>query len=376
MARVLQGRVLHLRNLGGVVFLVIRCGTESHRLVCSKDNVAAEEFRQVRKLKRGDFTKVVCEKPGRDLRIVQVCLSIPASKAAFALPDDQLDLVLAYSRLLQSIRRILGSDGFVEVRLPSIHFGVHKQAHFSLDFFGLPARLSTSNALHLNVLAIHLCKVFCLQPCFRAEPSRTHKHLAEFDILEAAHMNTTMEAAMVLVERLVKQLAVEVRQMTDVCTVAQIDVSIPFRRISYDEVAAKHGVHGCGLGQHERRIAEDGPIFITDFPAHLASWSAKPSRPGYAQSFNLLLPGVGEVVEGNEKETSVELLNRKFQNLDMVKQLGWYTKHFVHPGCRLAGFGLGVDRLAMWLFGVKNIRRLHPFFRDQRFSEIHDESGD
>lgn len=368
MARVLNGRIIHLRNLGGIIFLVLRCGTDSHRLVCSKDCVSAEDFQQVCRLKRGDFTRVVCEEQVHDLRIVKFELSIPASKEACALPDDQIDLVLAYSQLLQSIRRILDADGFVELRLPSIHFGAHKHAHFPLDFFGQPARLSTSNALYLNVMAVHLCKVFCLQRCFRAEPSRTYKHLAEFDMLEVACLDTTTEAMMEFVEDMLKQLVVQ--QRPDACASVQIDVSIPFRRVSYDEIAAKHGIHGRGLGQHERRIAEGGPIFITDYPAHLASWSAKLSRPGYAHSFNLLLPGVGEVAEGNEKETSVDRLNRKFENSDMVKQLGWYTKHFVHPGCRLAGFGLGVDRLAMWLFGVRNIRRLHPFFRDQRFSEI------
>lgn len=365
-----SGHVEYLRDHGGIVFVGLRWGSHKSRLVCCKDHLSSAEFRMIKKIRRGDFVSVWAEQDCEDWKVRQVLRVNPRLKHAVSLPDWQLTLVASYAWLLDSIRSFLRERGFIEVRLPTIHFGTHKRPAFLLDFFGYPARLSTSNALYLNVLALNLGKVFTVQPAFRAEPSRTSKHLAEFDLLETACLGATLEDMMDLLEGLVVFLAKDVQQRGFRPSCFSGALTTPFPRVSYQSVASRYGIIGKGLGRYERVIAKDSPIFVTEMAAHLASWSARAKGRGYALSFNFLLPTVGETAEGNEKETNVQLLERKVRQLNLERQLGWYVRHFIHSECSLAGFGLGVERLAMWLFGVDNIRKLRPFFRDCRFPEI------
>lgn len=367
---VVEGSLISVCNSGGVILLVVRCGNKCFPIACKKDDISREDFYFVEQLGQGDYIKTICEEQADGLILTKVVRTIRLSQTASALPESQQNLLIAYSWLLRSIRHFLDSEGFVEVRPPSIHFGIDRHASIPLDFFGLPARLTSSNALYLNIFALHLCRVFSLQPCFRAESFWSNKHLAEFDLLEIAWLEVDLETIMDLLERMLKQLGSAACERKECAARIREDISRPFRRLTYDEIAEKYGIQGKELGRYERQISEDGPVFVVDFPIQLASWSAEPSRDGYAKSFNLLMPQVGEVAEGSAKETRIDLLNAKFANLGMGKQLGWYSRHFLYPGCRLAGFGLGVNRLAMWLFGVTNIRRLNPFFRDWRFSEI------
>ncbi len=372
MAFCVRGRVMGLRKLGGIAFLVVRAGLNEIQVVWRKDHSCAEVSDKVRRLRLGDFVTLLCENRGEDVLLLRFVNQSKMRQAVSPLINGrQVRLLIAYSELLHSLRAALLARGYVEVRLPSIHFGYHKKPCFMLDFFGKPARLTTSNALFLNVLASYLGKVYSLQRVFRAEPSRTSRHLAEFDLLEVATLGDNLENAMRLAEEIIRDTVSRLHNQPLLDPDVRRAVQLPFRHISYDEVAAAFGITANkGLGCFERGLAQLEPVFVENFPPQVASWSAKQVPGGRARSFNLLVPRVGEIAEGNEKNMCLDALKKKFSDLGLDYQLGWYTAHLPYRDCQLSGFGLGVDRLAMWVFGLKNIRELHPFFRDKRFSEI------
>ena len=129
-------------------------------------------------------------------------------------------------------------------------------------------------------------------------------------------------------------------------------------------------MNGKGLGKHERTIAANGPVFVTNFPRSIASWTARPVDENHARSFNLLLPGVGETAEGAERQTRQDWMAQKIKLAGVEEQLRWYPAMMPYTDFQLTSMGLGVERLAMWLFGCSNIRDLKPIYRDTGFSEI------
>ena len=367
---IVKGRVTKLRDLGGIIFVDLKYGRHQCSLVGRRDILPEPDFLKVRSLRAGDFLECLCRVEQEHVLASEV-LNIAESTQKSFFPAAQLSVLEAYGELLQYLRAQLKEDGYLEVRLPSIHYGHTKAESFGVDFFGHSARLTTSNALHLSAVASHLGMVFSLQRFFRAEPSKTSKHLAEFDMLEVAALGQEREEAMDYIERLIKgaidsSIGVGIKESRG--ELAE-DVSSPFRRIPYQALDAEYNLRGKGLGRREREIAKEGPVFVTDLPRKVASWSARPVDRNYSRSFNLLLPRVGEVAEGSERATRTAL-SRKFSYLGLEDSLGWYRHAFAYPDCRMSGFGLGVERLAMWLFGLSNIRQLTPFHRDQHFSEI------
>jgi len=365
MTDLICGRIHKIRNLGGIIFVDLFMGYEKQTIVCRKDLLPREDFFSIKKLRKGDFIQLYCNSNSEAVGLDKY---IHSNNNSF-ISDNQSLLVIKYSNLLKKIRKWLNNHSFIEVRLPSIHFGKTSDHVFNVDFFGLNSRLSSSGSLYLNVFASHLVKVFSLQKCFRAEPSKTSRHLAEYDLLEVAMLGCNMNEIMKILENMIYDIWTEIKDENTIKE-HKSDISLPFPRVNYKNIAVRYGISGMGLGKYERTISKDGPIFITDFPIKIASWSAKPIDESYSRSFNLLLPQVGEVAGGNQKQTNVDLLKRKFEILGLMSQLGWYCKGLNCSGIDLSGFGLGVERLAMWLFGLKNIRNLNPFYRDQSFSEI------
>jgi asparaginyl-tRNA synthetase len=285
----------------------------------------------------------------------------------------KLEIVRAYAFLLDALREYFIADGYTEVRLPSIHAGKKDGDFFELDYFGHTARLSSSNALFLDIYAVQLQKAFSIQKCFRAEKSHTNRHLAEFDMLEAARLNCCLEDAMAEVENVLK-FVLDKFARSPFAGISPLDF-VGFKKkkivvIPYKEIERQFNLEGKGLGKHEREIAGNEPVFVIHFPRKIASWTAKPIDDKYTRSFNLLLPQVGEVVEGTERQTHREEFQNIIKAAGAETQLGWYLNMLPYSDFLLSGFGLGVERLAMWLFGLENIREIHPIYRDTGFSEL------
>ena len=367
------GRVVSLRKLGGVLFLALVTGAGRRDLVCEREVVGSEGFSVARRLRRGDFCRIAIFARGKDICVERVICCQSASVAQ-EWDDRRLSLLQAYSFVLSKIREHLARAGYIEVRLPCVHFGHTKKDCFPLEFFGKPARLSSSNALFSNAYAMQLVRVYSIQRCFRAEKSRTRKHLAEFDMLEVTTLGSTLEEEMQRVEDLVLELIGIIGESEFAALLlpeAAAAAKIPFRRQSYASIEAIYNLAGKGLGRHDVEIAGTAPVFVTHFPEAIGSWTAERLGNGCSASFNLLLPNAGEVAEGAQRLNDKRSLMAKFRALGLEEQLGWYAQAISYAGCRSTGFGLGVERLAMWLFGVRNIRALQPIFRDTRFSEVY-----
>lgn len=367
----ISGRILRRRDVGSIVFVDLLTAEAVEKLVARKDLVETAEFEKIKELKRDDFCEVETEAVGEDRVLKRVIRHIPKRNRYFW-SEDQVEVVRAYASILKSLRDFLAENRYTEVQAPTIHPGNVKNEAFSFDFFGKPARLTSSNALFLDIYALQMQRVFCLQKCFRAEKSHTARHLAEFTMLEAAAMNRTLEDTVGLVERMVKFVLSRLQGSpgAHLCP-----LNIPslmdgeFEVVEYKSLEERYDLRGKGLGKHEKDIASKKPLFVLHFPHRIASWSARPVDDRYSASFNLLLPEVGEVAEGAKRQTNMEWMIKKIKNSGMEAQLGWYPEMMPYTDFNLAGFGLGVERLAMWLLGRRNIRELLPIYRDTDFSE-------
>jgi len=370
---VIQGRVSKVRNLGGIIFIEILSANMELSLVCEKDSIESEEFLKINQIRNNDYCDfIVTSLDNGERRILKVLNHIKKQNDSLW-TNEQIDILRAYAYLLHLLRQYTFDNGFTEVRLPSIHYGQQKKDVFALDFFDQPARLTSSNSLFLNIYTAQLCKTFSLQKCFRAEPSNTNRHLAEFDLFEIAMINYDLSNCISELENIIKFIVSEF-STSDFRSLVQIDTDLilqsKFPIIEYHQLDEKYNLVNKGLGKYDREIASLLPTFVINFPQGIASWMAKPLNDKYALSFNLLVPIVGELAEGNEKQTNRELLLKKFELANVEAQLGWYTNMMPYSDYTLSGFGLGVERLLMWIMGLKNIRQINPVYRDTQFSEI------
>lgn len=368
----IQGRILKVRKHGGIIFIQIITANVELSLVCEQTSTTREVFSQVKQFKKGDYCCLTVSCSESQLEILHVNSYIKKDQDSLW-DNKQVEVLKAYSYLLNLLRQYSMNSGYTEVRLPTIHYGQEKDESFALDFFNQPARLTSSNALFLNVYAAQLLKVFSLQKCFRAEPSHTNRHLAEFDLFEVAFFNYDLYSCMTELEELIKFIVDEFRK-SPFQHLIQIDADLivhsSFPIIQYQELQDKYNLCQKGLGKYDREITASLPTFVINFPRGISSWIAKPIDDQYSFSFNLLVPKVGEIVEGNEKQTNRELLLRKFKLAKVESQLGWYNLMMPYSDFVLTGYGLGIERLLMWLLGLNNIRQINPVYRDNRFSEI------
>lgn len=369
---ILSGRVLKIRNLGGIIFIKLLSDNMKLNVTCRQDLMEAEQFSKIKQLNLNSYCSFEITDLNGDIIVSKLLLETKVIKKS-NLEEYRSDILRSYSYLLYVLRGYFLDNRYVEVRLPSIHYGKHKKEAFELEFFQHPARLTTSNALYLNVYAAQMSKVFTLQKCFRAERSHTNRHLAEFDLLEVAQMGQDLTQCMGELEKLIKYIVgaflnSEFKSMIKLNSDILLKEGFPV--ISYSELEEKYCIDNKGLGQYERLVAEELPTFVIYYPRGISSWMSMPLDNKYTLSFNLLLPGVGEVVEGNQKQTDLSLLRQKFKVAEVEYQLSWYIEMMPYSNFQLSGFGLGVERLFMWLFGLKNIRDIHPIYRDTRFSEL------
>ncbi|UCH96805.1 MAG: hypothetical protein JSV88_08120 [Candidatus Aminicenantes bacterium] len=369
---IIEGKILHKRDLGGVIFFEIDTAPQKISAIARKDAVEPAVYETIKSLHIDDYCHLEASEDGEDLLIQNVQTHIKKQRDS-SWNFHQIEIIRSYSYLLYLLREMLRMRKYSEVRLPSIHYGKSTGDIFQVDFFGKSARLSSSNTLFLDIYALQLQKVFSLQKCFRAEKSHTSRHLAEFDMLEVARVNFTLEDAMEELKRLI-DVVLRIFLKSDYAPLRVLDYESirkkGFAKVEYEEIAKKYNLEGQGLGEYEREIARDGPVFVTHFPCKIASWSAQPLDEKYYRSFNLLLPGVGEVAEGTQRQTNAKEFLRILEAAGMEDQLGWYPEMLPYADFSLSSFGLGVDRLAMWIMDLKNIREIHPIYRDTNFSEL------
>lgn len=270
---------------------------------------------------------------------------------------------------------------------------------FSKDFFGKPAHLTVSGQLNVETYAFAFRNVYTFGPTFRAENSNTVKHAAEFWMIEPEICFADLKDDMDLAENMLKYV---INYVLENCSEEMeffnnfIDktllerlhnlVNSEFGRISYtDAVKELEKVNdkfeykvswGTDLQtEHERYLSEQifkKPVFVTDYPAEIKAFYMKLNPDGKTvAAADLLAPGIGEIIGGSQREDSLEILQNKIKDLNMDEQdYWWYLDLRKYGSVPHSGFGLGFERLIMYITGMQNIRDVIPFPRTPKNCEF------
>ena len=274
---------------------------------------------------------------------------------------------------------------------------------YSMDFFGKPANLTVSGQLNAEAFAMAFRNVYTFGPTFRAENSNTARHAAEFWMLEPEIAFADLEQNMTLAEDMVKylintaltELPEEMaffNQFVDKGLLERMHhiVSSDFGRVTYTEAVAiledavkakkvefQYPVEwGIDLQtEHERYLTEQHfkkPVFVTDYPKDIKAFYMRLNDDGQTvAAMDLLVPGIGEIIGGSQREERLDLLEARIQELGLnPEDYWWYLDLRKYGGARHAGFGLGFERLIMYVSGMGNIRDVVAFPRVANSAEF------
>ena len=304
------------------------------------------------------------------------------------------------SVLAMAIHEFFQGQGFVYVHTPIITGNDAEGAGecFNVttkpgeEFFGKPASLTVSGQLHVEAFAMAFRDVYTFGPTFRAENSNTKTHANEFWMIEPEIAFADLEDDMELIEDCIKYCIKYVMEncpeeinffnsMIDKTLVERLTkvLNSEFRRMPYTEaidILLKAPVKfenkvswGMDLNtEHERYICEqvvNGPVFLTDYPKDIKAFYMRANDDGKTvAACDLLVPHVGELVGGSQREERLDVLEKRMDELHMDKQgYEWYLDLRRYGGCKHAGFGIGFERMVMYLTGMENIRDVLPYPR-------------
>lgn len=317
------------------------------------------------------------------------------------------------SRMAYAVHRFFQERGFFHVHTPIITsndcegagemFRVTTQkpgtaAKPEQDFFGRPTYLTVSGQLQGEAFACALGKIYTFGPTFRAENSNTARHAAEFWMIEPEMAFHDLSADMTLAEENVRYLA---QAMLEECAeeleffskfvdkelAARLQQTLnkPFERISYTEAVElllKSGrsfehpvVWGEGLQtEHERFLAEEhvrGPVTIYNYPKSIKPFYMRQNDDGKTvAAMDLLVPGIGEIIGGSQREERLDVLTEAMRGHGLSEaDYSWYVDLRRYGSVPHAGYGMGFERLLMFVTGVSNIRDVIPFARTPGHAE-------
>ncbi len=263
---------------------------------------------------------------------------------------------------------------------------------YSEDFFGKHTALTVSGQLSAECMAQAFGKVYTFGPTFRAERSFTARHAAEFWMIEPeiafADLNDDMELAADMVQFVVKKLLERCpdelaffNNFVDKGLLERLNdiANATFARVTYTEAVAILEQHkdqfeypvfwGCDLQtEHERFLTEQiyhGPVFVTDYPKEIKAFYMRLNDDGKTvAAMDMLVPGVGELIGGSQREERLDILTERIKELGMNEEdYWWYLDLRRYGGTHHAGFGLGFERLVMYVTGMANIRDVLLFPR-------------
>jgi asparaginyl-tRNA synthetase len=310
------------------------------------------------------------------------------------------------SVLSMAIHEFFQERGFIYVHTPLITtndgegagqvFDVTTQnSKDPFEFYGKKVNLTVTGQLHVEPFALTFKDVYTFGPVFRAEHSNTIRHASEFWMIEPEIAFADLEDNMNLIEDCVKYCIDYVMQscpeemkffntMIDKTLIERLlHVSnSDFKRMSYTEaveilkkaVESGHKFENSNIewgmdlqSEHERYITEqvvNGPVFLTDYPKEIKAFYMRENSDGKTvAACDLLVPAVGELVGGSQREERYDVLKAKMDSLGITNGLEWYLDTRRYGGCKHSGFGIGFDRLLMYVTGMNNIRDVQPYPR-------------
>jgi asparaginyl-tRNA synthetase len=408
---VLKGWLYGKRSSGKLHFLQIRDGTGVIQCVMGKNDVPPEQFERADKL--GQESSVVIagtvradkrspigfELSVKDFQVWQEAKDYPIQpkEHGVAFLMERRHLWLRSSRqhailrvratLIKAIRDYFDERGYVLLDAPILTPAACEGTStlFEVPYFDLgKAYLTQSGQLYGEAGAFALGKVYVFGPTFRAEKSKTRRHLTEFWMVEPEVAWLDLEGDMDLAEdflveivgRTVEKHRLELKQVLE-RDLAPLDlVKKPFPRITYTEAvekikAAGHPMEwGADIGGDEETVLAkqfDRPVMVHRYPSDLKAFYFKrdPNEPRVALGVDVLAPeGYGEIVGGGQREDDFDALVRRIEEQKLPREaFEWYLDLRRYGSVPHAGFGLGVERTVAWICGIHHVRETIPFAR-------------
>jgi len=403
-----RGWVLRSRSSGGIWFVVLRDRTGPVQVTGRRDVLGPEGFQAAEHVQVEGAIAVegtVAADPrapgGREVRATRVTVLDPGEPfPIFADQTEEFRLDKRHlairsqehvatfrvkAELLRVLREFLQDEDVLEVTPPVITGNAAEGGAeaFQVDYFGRPGYLSQTAQLYLEAMLAPHERVYALTPSFRAEKSRTPRHITEFLHLEIELAWCTFDGLLDFIERMFVAAchAVAERRPEELAALGRPPeelraIRAPFRRLTYAEAIARleqqgFPVHwGSDLGSAEERaltIEESQPVFVTHFPRELKAFYMlqSPGDPRTVEAADLLgSEGYGEIIGASCRETRIDRL------LERLRAIGadpaayeWYLDLRRHGNVEHAGFGLGIERMLRWMLRRDHIRETTPFPR-------------
>ena len=405
----LEGWVYNKRSSGSLVFLIVRDGTGFIQAVAVKGEIPDEDFQRCDDLTQESsvvvtgMVKADKRAPGGyELAVTGVRPIHIAEEYPISLKKHGVDFLMDWRHLwlrtprqvailrirheiIGAIRDFLDGREFVLVDAPILTPAACEGTTtlFSTDYFDSTAYLSQSGQLYMEAAAMALGKVYCFGPTFRAEKSKTRRHLTEFWMVEPEMAWVDLDGNLKLQEELISyviQRVLEERknelEAVERDTGKLENINPPFPRISYDE--AVDILNKCGVefewgndfgGGDETILAEqfELPVFVHRYPTDIKAFYMKPdpSRSEVCLSADLLAPeGYGEIIGGGQRIDDPRLLAARIKEHDLPEEAyAWYMDLRRFGSVPHSGFGLGIERVVAWICGMDHIRETIPFPR-------------
>jgi asparaginyl-tRNA synthetase len=413
-----QGWLYNKRESGKLLFPIFRDGTGVIQGVVAKNQVAPEVFDTVKNLTDESSVvvtgKVRADKraPGGyemdvvDVRVVQRVPEddpFPISRKEHGIDflmehrhlwirtPRQTAILRIRAEIIRAARNFFDERGFVLTDPPILTPAACEGTTtlFPVDYFEEQAFLTQSGQLYIEATAMALGKVYSFGPTFRAEKSKTRRHLTEFWMIEPEVAYAELDEIMELAENFISHIVqTVVANRRDDLKILERDISrlenikAPFPRISYDE-AVTLLQEGHNKGQLETRFEWGGdfgspdetyissqfdkPVMVHRYPAKIKAFYMEPDphRPELALCADVLAPeGYGEIIGGSQRIGDYQLLLKRIREHNLPEEsFKWYLELRKYGGVPHSGFGMGIERAVAWICGLEHVRETIPFAR-------------
>ena len=404
-----DGWVYNTRSIGKIWFLILRDGTGMTQCVVSSDETSDNVFNLENTLTQESsitVTGVVKKEPrsigGYELLVKNIVVHQLAQDYPISLKEhgtsflmDQRHLWIRSKKqhailkirhqVIKSSRDFLDDNGFTLVDTPIITANACEGTSnlFNVDYFDRSAYLTQSGQLYSEASAASFGKVYCFGPTFRAEKSKTRRHLTEFWMVEPEmayfNLDDNMNLAEQFVENIIRSCLKNCKNELDTLerdTSSLEKVEVPFPRITYDEAAKILSDNGVDFsygndfgGTDETIISEqyDRPVMVHRWPADVKAFYMKRDYENekLALGIDMLAPeGYGEIIGGGQREDNLKILEKRIEEHGLDKKdFKWYLDLRKYGSVPHSGFGLGIERTVAWISGIKHIRETIPFPR-------------
>jgi len=405
----IKGWLYNKRSSGKVRFILIRDGTGIVQSVITKGEIDEKIFEIADKVTQ-ESSLILTGKvrkderaPGgyeiitRELQIIQMAQDYPITpkehSIEFLLPlrhlwlrsKKQNAILRIRHEIIKSLRDFFDDQGFINADTPILTPASVEGTTtlFPVDYYGEKVYLTQSGQLYNEATAAALGKVYCFGPTFRAEKSKTRRHLTEFWMLEpeAAYleldgiMDLAENMIVYVIERVLEKRKEEIKTLERDISKLEI-IKKPFPRISYKEAVEiikkkeKNFNYGDDFGApHETIISEnfDKPVFVHRYPAAIKAFYMKrdPKDESLSLSVDMIGPeGYGELIGGGQREDDYDILLKRIKENKLPEDAyKWYLNLRKFGTCPHGGFGLGLERTIAWICNTPHVRETIPFPR-------------